>query len=314
MINVLHILLVILKLIGIILAVMLGILLLLVGVILFVPVRYSMDVECDHSPETLRGVVKVRWLLNLLQVNLMYGDKEMKTDIRIAWKRIGRKEKKQGEESVEKESVEEKPVEKMGKVEKERPSQSESVKEENSEQSSISEGTEEKCREDITPHKEKATEKTSRKTEVIRDRIVRNVKKLKCTFQAFCDKIKTLSEKKDVLSEFIKSEVHLTAFSKVKTELFKLLKRLKPKKINADIQYGFDDPCMTGQVLAGLGMLYPLLGENVQITPDFEHRILKGSLQTKGKIYVVYLVALVWNLFWCKEIRRTYKDIRNFKL
>ena len=138
--------------------------------------------------------------------------------------------------------------------------------------------------------------------------------KIKCTFLAFCDRIKLLLEKKERLAEFITDEVHRKAFFKAKDEAFKLLRRLKPKKLAADLHYGFEDPCTTGQVLAGLSMLYPFWGEHVSIIPDFEQKVLEGSLYIKGRIRIIHFVRLMWNLAWCKEVRMTYRHVKEFEL
>ena len=132
----LHILLVIFKIIGIILAVILGILVLLICIVLLVPVRYSLEAECEHFPDGLSVSLKVTWLLHLIRVFAKYENKETTVHIKAAWKEIGEKEtekkeenekneersKKQPEEkkTMEKKSVEKKPVEKkpVDKVEK----------------------------------------------------------------------------------------------------------------------------------------------------------------------------------------------------
>ena len=140
------------------------------------------------------------------------------------------------------------------------------------------------------------------------------IQKIKCTFRNLCDKIRMLKQKKDKLAEFILDEVHVDAFRRVKKELLGLIRRLRPKEITADVQYGFGDPCMTGQVLAGLCMLYPVIGECVNIFPDFENRTLKGRIHIGGKIHGYYFLILCWNLVWSKNIRLTYRHIKNFEL
>ena len=52
---------------------------------------------------------------------------------------------------------------------------------------------------------------------------------------------------------------------------------------------------MTGQVLAGLSMPYPFWGEHVSIIPDFEQKVLEGSLYIKGRIRIIHFVRLMWN-------------------
>ena len=137
--------------------------------------------------------------------------------------------------------------------------------------------------------------------------------KVKCTIARFCDRIKLLLEKKEKFMDFIRDEVHRSAFSKARSEGFKLLRRLKPKKLQADIRFGFADPYRTGQVLAVLGVLYPWMGEYTRIEPDFENQVLEGTLSVKGKIRVIHFVILAWNLVWCKAVRTTYRHFKNFE-
>ena len=100
---------------------------------------------------------------------------------------------------------------------------------------------------------------------------------------------------------------------KAKKELWKLLKRLWPKCLKADIKYGFEDPSITGKILAGFSILYPFVGEQIHLDPDFEQSVIEGKLYIKGKIRVITFIRTAWNLFWCKAIRKTYHDVRNFK-
>ena len=149
--------------------------------------------------------------------------------------------------------------------------------------------------------------------------------KIKCTILKFCDKIKhtvghaeekleSLSEKKDKIIKELEDPVHQKAFSKAKKETGKLLKRWKPKVIKGTVRFGFEDPCHTGQVLAAFSIIYPFIGEFLSIEPNFERRILKGDVKVRGGFRMVPLVCFLWNLVWCREIRKTYHDIREFQL
>lgn len=68
----LHILLFILKLIGIIIAAILGILVLLVCVVLFVPGRYDIEASCDGSFSDIRATARMTWFLNLVGLHVCY--------------------------------------------------------------------------------------------------------------------------------------------------------------------------------------------------------------------------------------------------
>ena len=149
--------------------------------------------------------------------------------------------------------------------------------------------------------------------------------KIKCTIRSICDKIKhiiskvtstaeSVSDTKDRIIKELEDPAHQKAFTKVKKELGKLLGRWKPKTLKGAVHFGFEDPYHTGQVLALLSMIYPFLGGNLSVDPDFEQRILEGKLKIAGKIAIIPLVCFLWNLIWCKAVRQTYHDIRNFDL
>ena len=83
-----HILLLILKIIGWILLVILGILILLAGIFLFVPVRYRGDVLGEGEWENLFALLKFSWLCSLVKGEVSYQGGALKWKFRIAWKRF----------------------------------------------------------------------------------------------------------------------------------------------------------------------------------------------------------------------------------
>ena len=153
----------------------------------------------------------------------------------------------------------------------------------------------------------------SGKIKVIFEKIKNLYDKFKCTIKKICDKIKSLSEKKDKIIEFVQDESHIGAFLKVKSEVFRILRILRPKEFQAKAVIGFEDPQRTGQLLAVLSVIYPFMEDNLDVTPDFEHKVLKGKIHVKGHIRVCHFAALALRLLLCKHIRRTYKDIKKFE-
>ena len=314
----LHIILFILKIIGIILAAILGILVLLLCIVIFVPVRYVVTAESDGTIDGIKVRVRITWLLHLISAVMWFEERKMEYAIRIAWKK-GKMERGESYGTVEEETVktEKETVEEVEQTAPEIHEEYESDTAENQEEPTLSEGMEAE-QETISESSEK--NKTffacigafGKKRKAFWDKWIQMIQKLKCTFTEFCDKIKLVLEKKEKVAEFIEDETHRTAFYALKREAGKLIKRLKPKKFAAKIHFGFEDPCLTGQVLAGLSVIYPFVGEHVDITPDFEKQILEGDFLMKGKIHVLHLIMLMWSLGWSKEVRKTYRDIRSF--
>lgn len=321
----LHILLLVLKIIGIIIAVILGILVLLILIILLVPVRYQGEAAADGTWKGISAKIKVHWFFHLIAFSAEYKDEAFFWRLRIAWKKMGT-DSEDGQESAveEKTEVRQEPaVEEQAEYkEKEEVSADEAGTEDRLEKE---EKTDTKTEENVErllqkPEKNEeesqippADEETPFLFEKIAGRLRAFFQKIKYTFQRLCGKIKTLSEKKEKVKEFLTDEVHRRAFQKTKTEFSRLMRRIRPKKLKGTVHYGFEDPYHTGQVLAALGVAYPWLGEAVSVYPDFEKRILQGDLYVKGTVRALYVVLLIWKLVWCKDVRTTYHHIRSFE-
>ena len=145
------------------------------------------------------------------------------------------------------------------------------------------------------------------------NRIRSAFQRIKYTFQRFCDKIKALDKKKERISRFLGNEIHQKAFSRLIRETKVLLKRLRPKRASIDITFGFEDPAHTGYTLAGISLIYPVIGEYTYLTPDFEHKVLKGNVFIKEKIRLIYAVIFAWNMLLDRNVRTTYRHLRKFK-
>ena len=61
-------------------------------------------------------------------------------------------------------------------------------------------------------------------------------------------------------------------------------------------------------------MIYPSIGEFTRLQPDFEHKVLRGKADIKGRIRAIHALVLAWNMLLDKNVRATYRHIRNFKL
>lgn len=318
----LHILFLILKIIGIILAVILGLILLVICIVLFVPICYKADLHGSGNARELTVHAKVSWLFGLIKAVFALENGKTDLSVRIAWKKFG--DSDPVEDKAE-DRVEEKP-----KPEKKAVMQEKQVIQGEEKQDDTTNRITDKAVEDQTEKAEKSeqsaktrpesAEKKQRKKKDRKEdsdsasKIEQITEKIKCTYHKFCDKINEITEKKDKISDFLTDETHKNAFLKLKNEAFHLLKKLKPKKIQGEITFGFEDPSLTGRLLAWISMIYPWIGEHTDITPDFEHRTLSGDLSIRGRLYVITPVVTAIRLILSKAVRRSFKDIRNFKL
>ncbi len=289
----LHIVWMLLKIIGILLLVLLGLLVIISATILTVPLRYRGEASASGTVESLRIYAKFSWLLHLVSGYLLYEDGKTKWQVLVLWRKRNSekpvREKQKAEETTD--------VEKTTKVE------------ETAEMKETEEVEKTKEAEEITEKKE--SEKTGESAE--RTKKQKFSEKIKYTIQNICDKIRLCREKKEDLQDFLTDEIHLSSWKRIKQEIVRLLKFLRPKKLTGNLHFGFEDPSVTGKVLAVLGALYPFYGEHIRINPDFENEIFEGDVLVKGNIRGVYALIIAWNLFFDKNIRTTYKELQKWK-
>ena len=149
---------------------------------------------------------------------------------------------------------------------------------------------------------------------------------VKSKFEAFKKKLLTIKEKflatkanlqkiknkidywKNLLTSEPMKEAIATLWKKAKG----LLRHILPRKLTGRVHFGFEDPSMTGKIVAYLSMLYPFTKDNLVIEPEFETEelILEGNLAFRGRIRLGYLVYVVLSVVLNKNIRRQYKRLR----
>ena len=312
-----HILFLILKIIGWILLFLLAILLLLILTILFYPGKYRFSAKGENTLDTLVADGKVSWLFHLISGSASYEHGELQWKLRLAWKKFASSKEEQNEmseKSVAPDPLEKEPLEdeKKSEIKDNPPEKDVKIEKASEKEPKIEKGS--KIEKEPGIEKESGTEKTKVREERRSENVQTEskLKKIKYTFQKLCGTIKKAGEKKEFLTAFLTYEKHQRAFEAVKKELCHLLHVLKPKKLQSNVTFGFSDPSWTGYMLAFLGSIYGLIGEYVQIQPDFEERKLEGNASAEGKIRVIYFAVPAWKLFRNKDVKITYKHIRKY--
>lgn len=330
----LHILFLILKIIGIILAVLLGLVLLLICIVLFVPVRYKANVQ--KAGEKIVGRVRVSWLFHGVTVTLDYRDKKMDTVIRVLginlqWLKEIFPKKGKEPEVIEKKTAEESmsgtgDIQDTGSSVRISANDSEltKIKKEASEhkisgeQSEIDDGMNRKTSELTNYNKDVGTRKKTfvliplafRKiVGIIRfifsipAKITGIIRKISLTIKNICAKI-------NYWKTFLDDKRTKAALSCIKDRLIRILKHVLPRRLKGELRYGFEDPCTTGQVLAGICMFYPVYQKHINIYPDFENEVLEGHLDLKGRIHIGVLLWHALIIF----IDKNFKFVLNILL
>ena len=326
----LHIILLILKILGIVLLCVVGILLLAIAGVLFVPVRYRIRLTReegeDKPPVTV--YVKVTWLLHLVNVLVRYpGEVMVRARILIFTVfRIPEKEKKAGKV---KKSEKPKKTKQSDKDDNEKgcgepdtnvdedtiTSMQESTVSEERDIPSVSTATKED--EPIEESEEK--ESLFAKIRKIFTKIKQIIKKIKefCeniqyTIRKFCDKIKAVLDNIQYYREVIDSDPFRQSVESCKSELGWVFKKLKPDKFEADFIVGMDDPATTGEILAICGILYPFIGQHVRVVGDFdcEKTRIEGQLHIRGRIRAITFIRTAVRIYFNKDVKKLIKMLK----
>lgn len=291
----------ILKLIGWILLAVVVILLLSLCLILFAPFCYEGKGGCEGTKETLWGRLRFSMFFHLIDGWIEYAEGKSKWHFRIAWKTLDPKSEEQVMETAEK-AVEEIPVK---------------IREETEEATKKKEKEPEKKSAEKSAEKSTEAQKEEPKKRVSSDRKEpekkRFFERIEYTFQTFCDKMNVLTEKKETIFAFLEDEIHHAAFFKAIQTLKRLLKRLRPRRFTGKVRFGFEDPSVTGKVLAVISMIAPFWEGSIDVEPEFDEKILTGELEIAGSIAVWKFAAFAVSLLMDKNIRKTIMHIRNFK-
>lgn len=299
------VLLTVLKVLGILILSLLGIVIAALFLVLFIPVRYQAYGERKLENELPFEVkVKAAWLLHLLNVRFLY-PKEAYIRVRIGCFTIFRSDRRTKEKPPEntKEKTGKKAEEKSDEKSEEK-TEDKSV-EKSKEKESVSEekNFETNTKEAEAPEEEPTWQKFFRK-------FLNLLKNLRYTITQICDKIKKIVKNIKYYIEVISSAEFKRAFGLCSGQAGVLLRHICPKKIKGSLRIGTGDPASTGQVLAVYGILYPFLGNQIMVTPDFEQQIIEGELFIKGSITLFRLVKCAWIIYFDKDIRRVINMLK----
>lgn len=296
----LGILLTILKIIGIILLVLIGLILLAAAVILLVPIRYHG--EGAREEKILSGNVKLTWLLHMISASASLSEDGTKIRVCLFGKTIYPKTKKTPKKSKAKKMPKQETPKKSEKSEKPK-QQSDTVSKDVATiyepQKPIPE----------LPKKEKsARPDVKSKFEAIKQKLLA-VKEKFIDSKAGIQKIKN---KIDYWKNLLTSDPMKEAMEFLWKKTKGLLHHILPRRMTGHIHFGFEDPSKTGKTLAYFSMLYPFTKENLVIEPEFETEelILEGDIAFRGRIRLGYLVYVALSVVLNKNIRRQYKRLR----
>lgn len=304
----LHMLLLILKILGIGLLVLLGLLLLFLLIVLFVPLGY--EGQGSFIGKVPRGRGRVRWLWGLISLSVSY-DGEASAKLRLfgipLFDLLGGGEKKERAEKG------------RGRHKKRRRRKNKKQAGEESGQSRTAPEPEESpefspapepelSAQDLSGGAEHGTggEESSRPGKLL-DRIQAFFKRLSETARHLIASVKRLLKQKEELTAFLENPDTREAIGFLWRRLKILLGHFLPKKASGRILFGTDDPYMTGKILMYMSWLYPLYGGSFSVEPAFDRAVFEAEGRFKGRLRMIHLAAAAVRILLNKKTRAFLK-------
>lgn len=336
----LHILLLVLKIIGILVLALLVLFLLCVCLVLFASVHYRMQLE-KKAEDSWKMDVRVTWLLRLLSIRVKYEE-----SLDVCFRILGIPIKKFQEPMTEDTSKEAASKENANETKPDRTTYK-------GEQTSLSVSQEEKSKVTLQKQEEPSLQKKQEVSKTEQDEELQTVQKIadeqndkemftdktssehKITGTSFWQRQKdkvtkwyecvkamwfSIRQKKENVIEEI---TNVTSFCSLPenragvTALLeggkKIFRHIWPKKWKGQIRFGMEDPAKTGKILGILAVLFGVIGTFPEIEPDFQEAVLEGELWAKGRLRIgvlLWIVFQVWRNENVKKLKNNFEKIR----
>lgn len=316
----LHIILAILKIVGILLAAILLLVLLAVCSVLFVPLRYRVSAAKDAGG--LRACGRITWLLRLVSVSAEYSGGKPSLNVRILF--LKKNLLSGGGDFPEEQKSERKPPGRAKK--KEKPEAAKKTVEKGVESpghAQQAEAVQEPPEREEKPQQPAGENKKAEKASVLKS-VLGRIRAVFRRIKEFWERLKGIPERirrflgrgkasvrkiRDWLS-FLRSDMVKAVFGRFRQHFIYLWKHLKPDSVWGEVNYGFEDPSLTGQLTGVLYLLLPAGCYDVRLNPDFENPVCEGEIHLKGHIRICHLARVGWKVFRDKEFRKILKKIK----
>ena len=296
----------------------------LVAIVLIVPIRYQ--VEGEFLEKKPGGKGKITWFFYLIYMKFCY-EEQFHIQVRVFGFKVfdsakespgkTKSKKKPGKETEN--VVEETSVDELAAWEKEM--ETEAKEEAELAGRMETEFSKQRFQEEVNGLGQEEQENTSEKKKKSFSEKIEDIKlKIQEIIQKIKDTIAKIKEGKLKVEHYLelwnRKETQIT-FSRAKTKLGRMIKAILPRKWRMTGEIGFDNPATTGQLMGVLGAMYPILGNKVQIVPDFENKVMNIEGSVKGHIrlgnLLYQLVSLLLNRHCFKFIKLIFDELGSSK-
>ncbi|MBO4267233.1 MAG: hypothetical protein J5910_08620 [Lachnospiraceae bacterium] len=283
------VLLTVLKIIGIVLACIIGLILLLICLILFVPVRYRIKADRETPDSEPSAGAYASYLLHIVTAGVSY-DKKVDVFVRLFGIGILKKKKEKDPHKPRREEPEEDKEDIPVENKEDKPVENKDDKQEG--------------------HTEEPVEySVDRNTpeEDLSDKIERILNDLSDRYDEYSDKIDRIRKEIRFWDRMINDCRNRNAAALIRDQAVNLLKKIAPRRVKGFVHFGSDDPATTGRILMYLAIIYPILPRKLVIDPGFEDNDLYGNIDIKGHIRLIVPLVCFAKVYFNRDFKRMWR-------
>lgn len=134
--------------------------------------------------------------------------------------------------------------------------------------------------------------------------------KIKYKLSGIYDKIQDVRSEIRYYRNVWNSNEAKNALRVIKKRLLKILKKILPRRISADVTYGFSSPDMTGKVFGIYCLIRKRFDKKSVVIPDFDRQVFIGKVSAFGMFnlwgILINLICIVLN----RNVLKIFKSVR----
>jgi hypothetical protein len=321
----------ILKIIGIVLLCILGFILVMLILVLVLPVRYSIDVS-KIPEEKLKARMKITYFFGIIRALATYED-VFEVKAKVLWFNIFSMKIPDNDADDEEVSLDDLDDAIKGEFPEDEQTGGESEYEydiadeitddedapleeytpENIEDSDDVNDTEDQIPDSEISHEDDFTDDME-DSNTSDDGDEGPLSKLKYKFDEICDKIDKVRSEIRYYYNIYNSNEGKNTLRNTGKHLKKIFRKILPRKISANLTYGFSSPDMTGKVYGIYCLIADRFSRDSEVIPDFDREIFEGSIRARGYFnlwgILINGIAVVLNKDAIKIIRSVKRHMK----